>query len=150
MSDRFPMAKALLQGSLQYPYLHGEVTFTDSLHDIKVKGMLSCLPPNGSGFYGFHLHKGGSCMPVGGPDAFGSAGPHYNPGNQPHPLHAGDFPVIMASGDGFARFSFVTDRFSIDEIIGRVLIVHMNPDDYRTPPSGSSGKRIACGIITRL
>ena len=45
---------------------------------------------------------------------------------------------------------FFTDKFKPKDIIGRAVIIHQNPDDYRSQPSGNSGKRIACGIIKRL
>jgi Cu-Zn family superoxide dismutase len=42
---------------------------------------------------------------------------------------------------------FFTDRFRVWEIIGRSVLIHENPDDYRTQPGGDSGRRIACGVI---
>jgi Cu-Zn family superoxide dismutase len=42
---------------------------------------------------------------------------------------------------------FFTNKFSIDEIIGKAIIIHQNPDDYRSQPAGNAGKRLACGII---
>jgi Cu-Zn family superoxide dismutase len=32
-------------------------------------------------------------------------------------------------------------------IIGRGLIVHANPDDLKTQPTGNAGGRLACGVI---
>lgn len=43
-----------------------------------------------------------------------------------------------------------TDRFYVDEIIGKTVIVHEDPDDFHTQPSGNAGKKIACGVILRL
>lgn len=43
--------------------------------------------------------------------------------------------------------AFHTDRFTPDDVRGRIVIVHDMPDDFRTDPSGDSGKRIACGVI---
>jgi Cu-Zn family superoxide dismutase len=42
---------------------------------------------------------------------------------------------------------FFTDRFRVDEVIGHSVIIHQNPDDYRSQPAGASGKRLACGVI---
>jgi Cu-Zn family superoxide dismutase len=32
---------------------------------------------------------------------------------------------------------------------GTSLVLHAAPDDMKTDPSGNSGARIACGVITR-
>lgn len=70
----------------------------------------------------------------------------YNEDTLPHGNHIGDFPVLF-SNNGYARMSFFTDKFKPEDIIGRSVIIHQNPDDYRTQPAGNSGKRIACGVI---
>jgi DNA invertase Pin-like site-specific DNA recombinase len=69
-----------------------------------------------------------------------------NEGTQPHGNHAGDFPVLF-SNNGYTYMKFFTDKFKPGDVIGRAVIIHENPDDYRTQPSGNSGKRIACGVI---
>lgn len=53
----------------------------------------------------------------------------------------------MFSNDGYARMGFFTDKFKPADIIGRSVILHQNPDDFRSQPSGDSGKRMACGVI---
>lgn len=45
---------------------------------------------------------------------------------------------------------FYTDKFTVEDIIGKSVLIHENPDDYRSQPAGNSGKRIACGVIRRL
>lgn len=101
------------------------------------------------GPFGFHIHKIGICEITDPENPFQSAGEHYNPSNQPHGNHAGDFPVIF-SNNGYARMSFFTDKFKPIDIIGKSVIIHQNPDDYRSQPAGNSGKRMACGVICRL
>jgi Cu-Zn family superoxide dismutase len=32
-------------------------------------------------------------------------------------------------------------------VVGRSVVVHADPDDYKSQPAGNSGKRIACGVI---
>jgi Cu-Zn family superoxide dismutase len=32
---------------------------------------------------------------------------------------------------------------------GAAIVVHAKADDYKTDPSGNSGDRIACGVITK-
>lgn len=41
------------------------------------------------------------------------------------------------------------DKIKINDIIGRVVIIHDMPDDFTTQPSGNSGTKIACGRIER-
>jgi Cu-Zn family superoxide dismutase len=77
---------------------------------------------------------------------FEASGGHWNPTTQPHGNHAGDFPVLVAS-NGRAVMCFVLDRFRAADVIGKSVVIHENPDDYRTQPAGNSGKRIACGVI---
>ena len=51
---------------------------------------------------------------------------------------------------GKADMAVLTDRFRVDEIIGRTVVLHRNPDDFQTQPSGNAGIKIACGIIERI
>jgi Cu-Zn family superoxide dismutase len=55
----------------------------------------------------------------------------------------------LFAGTGRAFLAFFTDRFTVDEIIGRTVVVHAKPDDFTTQPSGNSGSKIACGQIRR-
>ncbi|MCL2298392.1 MAG: superoxide dismutase family protein [Proteobacteria bacterium] len=103
--------------------------------------------------HGFHVHELGNCS---APDA-SSAGGHFNPDDQPHghhgasPRHAGDLPNLKADSRGIAKVSFEVDGISVwpgsRSIIGRSLVVHSAPDDYRSQPTGNSGARIGCGVI---
>jgi Cu-Zn family superoxide dismutase len=91
-------------------------------------------------------HENASCA-VGDPaNPFTAAGEHWNPHQQPHGNHAGDFPVLF-SNDGYARMTFFTNTFSAADAVGKAVILHQNPDDYRSQPSGNAGKRLACGIV---
>jgi len=74
---------------------------------------------------------------------------HYNPDNLPHPYHSGDMPPLFGN-DGTAFSVFLTNRFKIDEIIGRTVVIHAQPDDFTSQPSGNSGEKIACGIIEEI
>ena len=65
-----------------------------------------------------------------------------------HPQHAGDFPPLLGN-HGKAYMKVFSDRFSVEEIIGKTVIVHSDPDDFRTQPSGNAGRKIACGIIKK-
>ena len=71
---------------------------------------------------------------------------HYNPQNTEHPNHAGDMPPLLGN-QGYAYSVFYDKRFTIQEIIGRAVIIHEKPDDFTTQPSGNSGAKIGCGVI---
>ncbi|QGU94976.1 superoxide dismutase family protein [Clostridium bovifaecis] len=147
-------AAATVKGGPLAPNLNGVVYFRE-VHDgievyVYVTGLPEYKPGKGDkppvGPHGFHIHQNGSCE-VGDPkEPFKAAGEHWNPTNQPHGNHAGDFPVLF-SNNGIARMSFFTNKFKVGDIIGKSVIIHENPDDYRTQPAGNSGKRLACGVI---
>jgi superoxide dismutase, Cu-Zn family len=107
--------------------------------------------------HGFHIHERGECQP---PD-FQSAGGHFAPQDRQHGFenpqgpHAGDLPNLRANQEGVADTSFVAPSVRLTSAVaegllrpgGTALVVHAQPDDYRTDPSGESGARIACGVI---
>jgi len=147
-------AIAYIKGGPLAPKINGTVTFEEVNGGTLVKVKVTGLPKyqsarNGNqpiGPHGFHIHENGTCE-IGNPnDPFTSAGGHWNPDNQPHGNHAGDFPVLF-SNDGYAEMQFFTNRFKPKDVIGKAIIIHQNPDDYRSQPSGNAGKRLACGII---
>lgn len=151
------MAEARITGDSDTPLIKGRVTFRNVPGGTEVCVFIEGLPDyqpaaNGKqpvGPHGFHIHGGGSCE-VGDPaDPYKAADGHWNPYNQPHGNHAGDFPVLF-SNHGYARMCFFTDKFTVQDVIGKTVIIHENPDDYRTQPAGNSGKRIACGVIVSL
>ena len=78
---------------------------------------------------------------------FGTEG-HYNPLGQGHPEHAGDLPLLQ-SYRGNAYLAVKTNRFSVNEIIGRTVVIHSDPDDFRSQPFGNAGQKIACGVIRK-
>ena len=66
--------------------------------------------------------------------------------DQMHPHHAGDLPPLM-SVDGYAWSAFYDDVLELYNIVGRAVIIHRNPDDFTTQPSGNAGEMMACGVI---
>lgn len=58
----------------------------------------------------------------------------------------GDLPPLLST-HGAACSAVYTGRFYPDDVVGRTVVIHMNPDDFKTQPSGDSGEMIACGEI---
>lgn len=149
-----PQAAAVIRGGPLAPQISGVITFKEVPGGTMVCVDVTGLPPyqpaqNGKqpvGPFGFHIHEKGNCE-IGDPEKpFEAAGGHWNPTNQPHGNHAGDFPVLFSNNE-VARMCFFTNKFKITDIIGKSVVIHQNPDDYRTQPAGNSGKRLACGVI---
>ena len=140
----YPKAIARIYGGKDYPQLSGTVRFFLGIDGVIVEVEVKGLPETESSFFGFHIHAGGSCTGEG----FADTESHYNPGEDIHPQHAGDLPPLL-SNDGKAYMKVLSNRFSIEEIIGRTVIIHNAPDDFRTQPSGNAGMKIACGVIQK-
>ena len=135
----------------------GQVTFTEAGGRVVVDGSLRGLPP---GFHGFHIHATGKCEP-----SFTTSGGHLAIGDQGHPSHAGDQPVLLVLGDGSAELRFATDRYRLTDLLaaeGRAVIVHAAADNYGNVPTryaaavdenttrtGDAGDRLGCGVIKR-
>lgn len=142
---RRPDAIAYLLGGRANPDLSGEVRFYSTPVGVVVFAEAKGLPRGESRFFGFHIHEGGEC---GGTPEFSNTGGHYDTDGSPHPRHKGDMPPLLSAG-GRALSVFLTDAFSVDEILERAVIIHSHPDDFTTQPSGGAGSRIACGKIVR-
>jgi len=141
-------AIAYIKGSREYPTLHGTVTFKQTRKGVLVTAEIYGLPDNNeynTGVFAFHIHNGMSCTGT-KENQFDDAGVHYNPKDAPHTYHAGDLPPLF-SNNGYAYMSVLTNRFNLKEIIGRVIIIHRNIDDFSTQPAGNAGAKIACGKI---
>jgi len=151
---RYDSAYAVVRGGPDYPDIRGIVTFRDVPVGVVVCANIDGLPPyrpasDGKepvGPFGFHIHEKGHCEVTDPQNPFAACGGHWNPYNQPHGNHAGDLPVLISS-NGHAEMCFLTDKFTVNDVLGRSVIIHENPDDYRSEPAGNSGKRIACGVI---
>ena len=113
-----------------------------------------------TGIHGVHFHQTGRCD---APD-FASAGGHWNPaGHQhgrlnPQGAHLGDLPNLEVRANGTGRIDFdvpvpAGTAAGVNPLLdedGTAIVVHAAPDDYRTDPSGNSGARIACGVLSPL
>ena len=130
----------------------GTVNFVQAGDVVKVSGTISGLKPGAE--HGLHVHEKGDCSSGDGM----STGGHFNPGGKPHGSHgvgehhAGDLPSLKADASGKASFSFESRTIRVgstaNDIVGRGLIVHRDPDDYKTQPTGNAGPRVACAVIT--
>jgi Cu-Zn family superoxide dismutase len=129
----------------------GTVNFVQRGDKVRVSGKVSGLKPNSE--VGFHIHEAGDCSSGDGMSAKG----HFNPQGKPHgnpasgERHAGDMPMLKADANGNASISADLDIITVTpgptSIVGRGLIVHVQPDDYKTQPTGNAGARSACGVI---
>lgn len=138
-----PDAVARIVGGEEAPRLSGCVRFYQENGCVLIEAKISGLPKaSETGFFGFHIHQGRDCSGVGVPGTES----HYNPLGQGHPKHAGDLPPLLEC-KGNAYLSVKTDRFSVNEIIGRTVVIHSDPDDFHTQPAGDAGKKIACGSV---
>lgn len=156
LKNRTPVAVAAVTGSEAMPNVSGSVYFYAAPGGTIVSADVQGLPPitlpqnageMQTGPFGFHIHEGMECGSPGATDTFGAAGGHYNPTNQPHPLHAGDLPVLFPN-NGRSSMQVYTNRFTPQDVIGRTVVIHQSPDDFRTQPAGNSGTRIGCGPVT--
>ena len=145
MRVALPMAIAKVSGGEKYPEIKGIVQFYQTplgglIVEVEVMG-LPAREGQEASFFGFHIHENGDCA-----DNFGNTGNHYNPTGRPHPEHLGDLPVLMAV-DGYTWMCFYDANLTISQIMGRSVVIHDKPDDFRTQPAGASGDKIACGVI---
>ncbi len=140
---------AAASGSL----VSGRLTLVPMAGGVHVSGDIGGLVPGSS--HGFHVHETGDCSAA---DA-SSAGGHFNPGASAHGRaesavhHAGDIDNIVADAAGVAHVDAHVAGVSLgggagNDIAGRAIVVHAAPDDYTSQPSGNSGPRVACGVIT--
>jgi superoxide dismutase, Cu-Zn family len=130
--------------------LKAEVQFKDTGDEIKVMARVTGLAPGA--VHGIHIHEKGQCQ---GPD-FESAGGHLNPEDHTHAgpgarkKHLGDFGNIVADDKGVGTKEIIIKKMkgdSMEQILGKAMIIHAKADDLSSQPSGNSGERIACGII---
>jgi superoxide dismutase, Cu-Zn family len=135
----------------------GHAKFSTASNGVKISVNVSQLPP---GEHGIHIHNVGKCD---GP-AFTTAGGHFNPTSahhgihntqDPHP-HVGDLPNLVVSDKGTGKLTFTAVGATIapgpDSLFhdgGTSLVIHAKADDLMSDPSGNSGDRIACGVITQ-
>ena len=150
-NNRKPSLVAYIQGSCEYPNIKGVTEFYQEKNGVSVNSVVYGLPYDTLHpfrVFAYHIHQGQSCTGE-IKDPFAHTKGHYNPTGAPHPYHAGDLPPLF-SNYGFAKSTVFTSRFTLNEIVGKTIIIHSNPDDFTSQPSGNSGAKIACGVITKV
>jgi Cu-Zn family superoxide dismutase len=129
--------------------VQGKVTFTLEKKGIRLIADVQGLTP---GEHGFHIHEFGDC----GSEDGASAGGHFNPTHKQHGCpnsserHVGDLGNIVANNQGYAHLDVLNKEIKFEgknNIIGRSIIIHSDPDDCASQPTGNSGARIGCGVI---
>ena len=129
----------------------GTLTLADTGNGIAISGTLRGVSP---GQHGFHVHTTGQCEPT-----FEAAGGHWNPTNAQHGKlaqggpHFGDMENITVTPDSTVTIQATTPGGSLRgtnaalDADGAALMIHAQPDDYNSQPSGDAGDRVACGVI---
>jgi Cu-Zn family superoxide dismutase len=134
----------------------GLATLTEEADGVRIEVAGAGLPP---GPKGIHIHAAGKCEP---PD-FISTGAHFNPAGKKHGrlnpegAHAGDLPNLVVTPLGAAGLDATTKAVTLKSGVpgslfgpgGTSLVIHAQADDEKTDPTGNTGGRIACGVITR-
>ena len=127
----------------------GHATATEVAGGLRIAIDVKGLP---AGLHGAHIHTAGNCVP---PD-FATAGGHWNPTGMKHGSmnaqgpHEGDLPNLIIGRDRRGTLGAVIPGATMAGLLdtaGAAPIVHAQPDDLMTDPSGNSGARIACGVF---
>ncbi|MDP3938851.1 MAG: superoxide dismutase family protein [Deltaproteobacteria bacterium] len=130
--------------------LSGAAGFEQTADGVRVVVKVSGAKP---GDHGVHIHEIGDCSA----DDASSAGGHFNPAGVAHGApgaaehHPGDFGNITIAADGSGTLELITQGVTLGDgasaIVGRAIVVHADPDDLSSQPSGNAGARIGCGLI---
>jgi superoxide dismutase, Cu-Zn family len=131
----------------------GMLAVASAADGVHLSGALQGLKPDAE--FGFHIHEKGDCS---APDA-SSAGEHFNPAGAQHgnpsagAHHAGDMLNVKSDAQGMAKVDVHASGVTLNsgqanDVLGKAVVLHEKPDDYATQPSGNSGARIACGVIS--
>jgi Cu-Zn family superoxide dismutase len=128
----------------------GEADFKEKSGGVEITVEIKGAKP---GPHGVHLHDKGDCSAA---DA-SSAGGHFNPDSKTHgapnadPHHAGDFGNMTVGANGTGKLKLTVKGLTVapgpNSVVGHALVIHADPDDMKTQPSGNSGARVACGVV---
>lgn len=133
--------------------LNGTITLKEEGGNVYISGDIRGVKPNHK--FGFHIHEKPDCSSEDGK----SAGGHYNPTNEKHGNpgdknhHLGDLGNLKSNKDGKISIHKMVKASSLDKdakrsILNRSIVLHAGADDFESQPSGDSGKRIGCVVLT--
>ena len=152
MNSKYKVNEAVSVINTQYKSKHieGVILFTQKEDCIHIKVDIKGLSKNH--LHGFHIHESGDLR-----EGCKSCCAHYNPENTEHgglyEGHAGDLGNLKTDENGYCKMSLKTDKFLVDDILGRSIIIHEDEDDLGlgefedSKTTGHSGARIACSLI---
>ncbi|MET0759549.1 MAG: superoxide dismutase family protein [Flavobacterium sp.] len=132
----------------------GTAVFTEKDGKVTLEAKVTGLKP---GIHAIHIHEKSDCSAADG----SSAGGHWNPTFKKHgklgegEAHKGDIGNFTADEFGNGTVIFTTDEWCIGcedpskDILGKGLIIHQDPDDYISQPTGNAGARVACLAIIK-
>lgn len=147
------MTKAICVLKCKSNHIHGIINLIQKSNGISINIRVQGINP---GLHGFHIHRCGNET-----QGCESMCEHYNPTGKKHGnlndigAHRGDLGNILADRQGIVDQTIHAKLLTIDEILGRSMIVHADEDDLGlggksdSDTTGHSGKRILCGIIGR-
>ncbi|GGE35267.1 superoxide dismutase [Cu-Zn] [Agaricicola taiwanensis] len=134
----------------------GQAELMETKGGVVIQMSVSGIP---EGEHAFHIHQTGNCDTA---SKFESAGAHFTPGDQTHGYessrgpHAGDMLNQFVGADGElqahiinANVTLLDGASSLFDADGSALVLHADPDDYSSQPSGAAGDRIACAVIKK-
>lgn len=149
-------AVAIIEAKSGNKTVKGEVHFKYQNETLSLHAKIAGLKPNS--LHGFHIHEIGDCSK----DDATSAGGHFSPnpsnkhgGHSDPDRHAGDMGNIKSDKSGHAEINVILPGLNLSSTdkmysaLGRAVIVHADPDDMITQPTGNSGARIGCGVIQK-
>ena len=134
----------------------GDALATPRGSGVVLTARFTTLPP---GKHGFHIHVAGDLRGEGclgacthfhkGPPSDHGGPPRH--GNHTEPRHTGDLGNITTG-----KFRYFLAGVSVEDLLGRSLIVHADEDDLGlgnsddSKTTGHSGARIGCSIFGRV